>query len=98
MLRGWLPPLWTALGSLTAILRFSLISYWIDSYWGGAVSAPAAFAMLAWLVRLKGRLRRIAVLGAAAPVLCLLVLSARLLACCEAKVAGRPFRLLYEVK
>ncbi len=64
---------------------------------GAAVCAPVAVAVLAWLVRLKGRVRRVAVLRAAAPVVCLVVLSVGLLAWYDAKVTGSAFRLPYEV-
>jgi hypothetical protein len=39
MLQQWLPPGWALLGGAVAVLRFGLFSYWVDSYWGGAVPA-----------------------------------------------------------
>jgi hypothetical protein len=38
-LQGWLPCHWAFLGGLILLLRFGLFSYWINSYWGGAVAA-----------------------------------------------------------
>ena len=38
-LQGWVAPQWALLGGILAVLRFGLVSYWIDSYWGGAVPA-----------------------------------------------------------
>ena len=37
--KAWLPPGWALLGGLFAVMRLALFSYWIDSYWGGAVAA-----------------------------------------------------------
>jgi hypothetical protein len=39
MLQQWLPPRWALLGAVLVILRIDLFSYWLDTYWGGAVAA-----------------------------------------------------------
>ncbi|MGD0963843.1 MAG: hypothetical protein ABSA57_08085 [Candidatus Acidiferrales bacterium] len=37
--QGWLPPQWAFLGTVLLLFRISLFSYWINSYFGGAVAA-----------------------------------------------------------
>jgi hypothetical protein len=38
MLLAWLPARWAILGGSLAAVQFGLISYWAQSYWGGAVA------------------------------------------------------------
>jgi hypothetical protein len=52
MLQGWLPARYALLGGLFAIAVFGVSHYWIDSYWGGAVSAIGGALVFGALPRL----------------------------------------------
>jgi len=51
MLQAWLPPYWAFLGGLLALMRIGLFSYWVNSYWGGALPALAGAVFLGALTR-----------------------------------------------
>jgi hypothetical protein len=56
MLQAWIPPRWAVLGGVLTVIQFSISSYWINSYWGGAVAATGG----ALVFGAVGRIRRAA--------------------------------------
>jgi hypothetical protein len=38
-LQGWLPAAWALAGSLIALVRIGIVSYWTEGYWGGNCAA-----------------------------------------------------------
>jgi hypothetical protein len=53
MLQQWVPPQWALVGGLLS-LRLS-VSYWLSSYWGGAVAAIAGALLLGAAARMLHR-------------------------------------------
>ncbi|PWT84682.1 MAG: hypothetical protein C5B56_15215 [Proteobacteria bacterium] len=53
MLFGCLPPGWAVVGGLLAGLHFSFDEHWINSYYGGSVSAAGGALVFGALVRLR---------------------------------------------
>jgi hypothetical protein len=71
MLQAWVPPEWALLGGVLVWMRFGVFSYWINSYWGGAIAAAAAALVLGALPRIwdQRRLRDAILFGLGAGIL-----------------------------
>src|ERR1039457_6953968 len=53
MLRAWTTPGWALVGGLLAVIQFGPLRYWMNTYWGGAVSAVAVCRFFVSLPRLR---------------------------------------------
>jgi hypothetical protein len=51
-LQAWVPASWALLGGLLALCRIGLFGYWMNSYWGGAVSALGGALVIGALGRI----------------------------------------------
>ena len=71
MLQGWVSPGWALLGGMLAAIRFGVFSYWMNSYYGGAVAAAGGALALGALPRMvrRGRWQDAAWMGAGLTIL-----------------------------
>jgi hypothetical protein len=52
MLQAWVPRRWAFLGGVIAAAQFSVTTYWMNSYWGGAVAATGGALALGAMPRI----------------------------------------------
>ena len=55
MLQGWIAPEWALLGALMCVLRVGVLSYWMNSYLGGAVPGIGGALALGAIARIWRR-------------------------------------------
>src|SRR5579862_7010396 len=53
MLRAWTTPGWALVGGLLAVIQFGPLNQWMNSFWGGAVSACAGCLVFGALPRFR---------------------------------------------
>jgi hypothetical protein len=53
MLRAWTTPGWALVGGALAVIEFGPLNQWMNSYWGGALSAAAGCLVFGALPRLR---------------------------------------------